>query len=76
MLVAFGSRRSTILTVLVGQHVALPLFMCLYLVVWGKYGWGLAIVYAACGLAVLVMLFDWMSPTNWYPAILPRLLGW
>ena len=65
-----------ILTVLVGQHVALPLFMCLYLVVWGKYGWGLAIVYAACGLAVLVMLFDWMSPTNWYPAILPRLLGW
>lgn len=64
------------LTVLFGQHVALPLFMLAYLVVWGGYGWTLAITYAACGLGLQILLFDIMSPTNWYPALVPRWLGW
>jgi TctA family transporter len=64
-----------LVTVLAGQHVALPLFIALYLVVWGRYRWLLALAYAAAGLAVLVGLFDYLSPTVWYPAILPRYLG-
>ncbi len=63
-------------TILAGQHVALPLFMFLYLIVWGRYGWPLALAYAACGLGLQILLFDIMSPTNWYPAVLPRLLGY
>ena len=59
-----------VVTVVAGQHVALPLFMALYLVVWGKYGWVLAVTYAACGLAVLIGVFDYLSPTVWYPALL------
>lgn len=58
-------------TVLFGQHVALPLFVALYLVVWGKYSWWLALAYAAGLLGVMVLVFDYMSPTVWQPAILP-----
>jgi len=59
-----------LVTVLFGQHVALPLFAALYLVVWGKYSWPLALVYAAVILCVMVLLFDIMSPTLWYPGLL------
>jgi putative tricarboxylic transport membrane protein len=59
-----------LLTVLFGQHVALPVFMALYLVVWGKYHWTLALAYAVCGLAVMIGVFGYLSPTVWYPAIL------
>jgi putative tricarboxylic transport membrane protein len=59
-----------VLTILFGQHVALPLFMALYLVLWGKYHWSLALAYAACGLALMIGIFDYLSPTVWYPAIL------
>jgi hypothetical protein len=61
-----------VVTILLGQHVALPLFIALYLVVWGRYRWPLALAYAAAGLAVLVGLFDYLSPTVWYPALLLR----
>jgi hypothetical protein len=61
-----------VVTVLLGQHVALPLFIALYLVVWGHYRWPLALAYAAAGLAILVGLFDYLSPTVWYPALLLR----
>ena len=38
-------------TVLFGQHVALPLFIALYLLVWGKYRWPVALGYAAVASA-------------------------
>ncbi len=59
-------------TILLGQHVALPLFIALYLMVWGHYRWPFALAYAGAGLVLLVVLFDYMSPTVWYPAILLR----
>ena len=43
----------------------------LYLMVWGKYPWQLALIYAAGVLGLLVLLFDYLSPTIWYPAIIP-----
>jgi len=61
-----------IVTVLLGQHVAMPAFVLLYLLVWGGYGWKLALTYAAASLGILVLLFDYMSPTIWYPALLLR----
>ncbi|MGE0628083.1 MAG: hypothetical protein AB7O43_09695, partial [Hyphomicrobiaceae bacterium] len=57
------------ITILVGQHIALPLMIAFYLLVWGRFGWWVALIYAAAGLAVLVGIFDYMSPTAWYPAI-------
>jgi putative tricarboxylic transport membrane protein len=60
-----------LLTILFGQHVALPVFVALYLMVWGKYPWQLALIYAAGVLGLMVLLFDYLSPTIWYPAIMP-----
>ncbi len=57
-----------VLTVLFGQHLALPAFVAAYLVVWGKYRWRFALIYAGLGLAFLMLMFDVMSPTLWYPA--------
>jgi TctA family transporter len=57
-------------TVLLGQHIALPAFIALYLLIWGQYGWRVALIYAAAGLALMIVLFDYMSPTLWYPALL------
>ena len=48
--------------------------MLAYLRLWGGYGWLLSVCYDAVGLAVLVVLFDWLSPTTWYPALVPRLI--
>jgi hypothetical protein len=59
-------------TVLLGQQVALPAFIALYLLVWGQYGWRLALTYAAACLAAMIVLFDYLSPTVWYPALLLR----
>ena len=56
-------------TLVFGQHAALVGFIVFYLVVWGHYGWSLALAYAALGLAFLVGMFDFLSPTVWYPAI-------
>jgi TctA family transporter len=58
-------------TVVFGQHVALPIAIFVYLLVWGRYGWLVSIVYAAAALAALVVVFDYMSPTTWYPALYP-----
>jgi len=55
-------------TLVLGQHAALVGFVVFYLVVWGHYRWSFALAYAALGLAFLVGMFDFLSPTVWYPA--------
>jgi TctA family transporter len=58
-------------TMLIGQHVTLTAAIFFYVLVWGRYGWLWSLVYAAAALAVLVVIFDYMSPTTWYPALYP-----
>lgn len=57
-------------TVVVGQRVALPLFMALYLVFWGKFGWRLALTYAAFGWLFLQLMFEKVVHVIWYPSLL------
>lgn len=59
-------------TVLVGQFVALPLFAGLYLLVWGRYRWTVALPYALGCAAVLFLVFDKVVAVSWYPALLLR----
>ncbi|WP_349361186.1 tripartite tricarboxylate transporter permease [Stappia sp.] len=59
-------------TILLGQRVALPLFAGLYLLVWGGYGWKVAVPYALGCLAVLMLVFDQVVAVSWYPALLLR----
>jgi hypothetical protein len=44
--------------------------MALYLLVWGRYKWWLALGYAAAGLAFMYTLFDQVIAVLWYPSIL------
>ncbi|MCA1241512.1 tripartite tricarboxylate transporter permease [Stappia stellulata] len=59
-------------TILLGQRIALPLFAGLYLVVWGGYGWRVAVPYALGCLSVLMLIFDQVVAVSWYPALVLR----
>ncbi len=57
-------------TVAAGQLVALPLFVALYLLVWGRYRWWIAAIYAAAGWVFLYVMFDRIVAVLWYPSLL------
>jgi putative tricarboxylic transport membrane protein len=74
-----------LLTLLVGQKIAMPIYMYVYLVRWGKYSPKVALIYAFCGYLVLVGFYDrvmhlfwhesWIK--GWAPEMLPDWLpGW
>lgn len=57
-------------TVVLGQRLALPLFVALYLVIWGKYSWRFAVLYAAVCWLFLQLMFDQAIHVLWYPSLL------
>lgn len=57
-------------TMIAGQLVALPLFMGLYILVWGGYKWWLGAAYAGVGLAFLYVMFDEIVAVIWYPSLI------
>jgi hypothetical protein len=57
-------------TYIAGQLVALPLFMALYLLVWGKCKWWFALVYGVAGWAFLYTMFDQIIAVMWHPTLL------
>jgi TctA family transporter len=57
-------------TFVAGQLVALPLFMALYMLVWGGYKWWLALLYAVFGWAFLYIMFDQVIAVMWQPSLL------
>lgn len=68
-----------LLTLLIGQKLALPIFVAVYLLRWGKYSFGLAAIYALSTYVVLIVFYDrvlnlfwhrsWLR--EWLPAYLP-----
>jgi len=70
-----------LITFLVGQKIALPLFVLIYLIRWGGYGMGVSLGYALVVWISIVGFYDqimhmfwhpsWLS--SWLPALLP---GW
>jgi hypothetical protein len=60
------------LTYMGGQLVALPVFMTLYLIVWGKCKWWFAIIYGICGWVFLYAMFDQVIAVMWHPSALFR----
>ena len=71
-----------LLTLALGQKVAVPIFIAAYLVLWGRYSWRLSVMYALGGWAVLVAFYDrtvhlfwhpsWLS--DWLPELVPAWL--
>lgn len=66
----------------IGQKLAIPLFIAIYLLRWGNYSWRLAIGYAIGGWIILVGFYDrimhlfwypsWLS--SWFPELLPGII--
>ena len=68
-MVFFGYLIAMILiTLVVGQKLALPLFIATYLIRWGRYDWRTALVYAAGGWLVLVVFYDRIMNLFWQPS--------
>jgi hypothetical protein len=68
-----------VITLILGQKIALTLFCGVYLWRWGKFGWRTSIGYAFCGWLFIVVFYDqvmhlfwrpsWLS--SWLPPLLP-----
>lgn len=58
--------------VVIGQKLALPIFIYLYLRRWGEYGWKFALTYALAGYAVLIIFYDHILHIFWFPSLLPE----
>jgi hypothetical protein len=57
-------------TFFAGQFVAIPLYMVLYLILWGGYRWPFAVVYGLGGLAILYGFYDRILHVFFYPSVL------
>jgi NADH:ubiquinone oxidoreductase subunit 3 (subunit A) len=57
-----------LLSMLVGQKIALPVLMGFYLISWGKYSKRLAFSYSAIGYVFLVGFYDRAMNIFWYPS--------
>jgi len=56
----------------IGQKLAIPIFIFVYLMRWGGYGWRLALGYALCGWALLVGFYDKTLNLFWHPSLLQQ----
>ena len=63
-----------LLSMLIGQKLAIPLFVAVYLVRWGDYDWKIALGYAAASWAILVFFYDWIMSLLWYPPLIEPLV--
>jgi hypothetical protein len=59
-----------VLTLLVGQKIALPLFVGIYLVRWGHYRKRVAVAYALSAWAILVFFYDKVMSLLFHPSYL------
>jgi TctA family transporter len=57
-------------SVLVGQRIALPLFVAGYLLWWGRVRWYVALAYGAAGWLMLHWFYGELLSVFWYPALL------
>ena len=60
---------------LLGQRIALPLFVFLYLKVGSKEGWTVSIVVTLAVAIFLIGIFDQVVHVSWYQGELFRQLG-
>jgi len=67
----FGYLLATVvLSVLIGQKLAIPIFVAVYLLRWGRYNWRVALGAAVACWAVLVFFYDRVMHIFWYLPVL------
>jgi TctA family transporter len=64
-----------IVMLLIGMKFAIPLYVLVFLLSWGKVKWRYALIYAGVCYAFLVGFYDQVLHTSWYPSMLFDLLA-
>lgn len=76
-LTVFGSLVALIVGIwLFGWHIALPVYIFLYLLIFGRVRWWWAAISAGLFLALLIGVYDAVFHTPWNEPALFRLFGW
>ncbi len=57
-------------TLLIGQKLALPLFILVFCRFWAGFGWRFSLAYAAAGWAILVLFYESVLTIFWQPSLL------
>jgi len=63
-----------IVMLLIGMKLAIPLYVLVFLMTWGKVKWTPALIYAGVCYAFLVGFYDQVLHTSWHPSLLYDLL--
>ncbi|MBT0955965.1 tripartite tricarboxylate transporter permease [Alphaproteobacteria bacterium KMM 3653] len=63
-----------LLSLLVGQKIALPVYVAVYLIRWGNYAPYIAIGYALVAWGILIAFYDRVMHLVWYPSLLSEWL--
>lgn len=63
-----------LLMLVIGQKLALPIFIAFYLAVWGRYGWKTCLIYGGCAWVFMIAFYDRVMHLFWYPSILSDFL--
>ncbi len=63
-----------VLTMLVGQKIALPVFVAIYLLRWGQYAKRIAFAYAACVWGIMVLFYGQVMSILFHPSWLATTL--
>jgi hypothetical protein len=64
-----------VLTLLVGQKIAMPLFIGIYLLRWGRYRKRIAMAYALGAWAIMVFFYDQVMSLLFHPSYLALWIG-
>ena len=59
-----------LVTLVIGQKLALPLLILVYLIRWGGRPWKVALAYAGLGWIFLIVFYDRVMQVFWYPSLL------
>lgn len=74
MLFMLGLIAMLLLMLVIGQKLALPLFISFYLAVWGGYGLRICLIYPLCAWAFMIGFYDRVMHLFWYPSWLSQKL--
>ena len=74
MLFMLGLIVMVLVMLVIGQKLALPLFISFYLAVWGGYGLRTCLIYSTCAWVFMIGFYDRVMHLFWYPSWLSQKL--
>lgn len=63
------------LALVIGQKLALPIFMMFYLRAWSKYSWKIVAIYGFCSWMFMILFYDFVMHLFWHESWLANVTG-